>query len=277
MNLHSKSKPYYILLGFLILSAPQLSYAVDRLSPDTQTTLPNPNPITDVSPANPDVPVTPELVAPKTQDTTTTNAPDAPQMEANTLTPAEALDRLMAGNKRFVENNMVCPDKTQERRTATAKKQAPFAIVLGCSDSRVSPELAFVQGIGDIYVVRTAGNSAGPIEIDSVEYSVQNNNSSIILVLGHQNCKAVEAVYTGNDADIPDIKKLIKPAVDKVKKLKNHTLNDAVIVNIRNSMARLKTSAVIKKYIDENKIRLQGGYYHLDTGKVDILPEGIVP
>src|SRR5207302_11144775 len=103
------------------------------------------------------------------------------------------------------------------------------------------------------------------------------NKSTIILVLGHQNCGAVEAVYTGNDADIPDIKKLIKPTIDKVKKLKNATLDDAIIANVRNSMTRLKASPVIQKYIHEGKVRLQGGYYHLDTGKVDILPEGIVP
>ncbi len=292
MHLYLKSKPYYLLLGSLMLLAPQISYTADLLPTDSQTTTPNPNPLSDKAPANPETPIPIEMLSKPTAESTNTNSDtstpatnneantiekDTTPMEPNALSPSEALDRLMAGNKRFVENKMVCPDKTQERRTATSKKQAPFAIILGCSDSRVSPELAFDQGVGDIFVVRTAGNCASPVEVDSVDYSVEVNKSAIIVVLGHERCGAVDAVFTGNDADIPDIKKLIKPTIDKVKKLKSASLDDAIIANIRNSMSRLAASPVIKKHIHEGKVRLQGGYYHLDTGKIDILPEGIVP
>ena len=189
------------------------------------------------------------------------------------LTPAEALDRLMDGNKRFVENKMVCSDKTQVRRTEIADKQTPFAIVVGCSDSRVSPEFAFDQGLGDIFVVRTAGNPASPVEIDSIEYSIEHNHSSIIIVLGHQNCGAVKAIYDNNDQDIPKLSALMKPAIDKVKRLKNNTLEDAVIANVRNSMARIIESPIVGKYIKNEKVQMYGAYYDLESGKISLLPE----
>ncbi len=184
------------------------------------------------------------------------------------LTPKQALDRLMKGNALFVQDTTICPNKHQDRRTITASKQRPFAIVLGCSDSRVPPELAFDQGIGDIFVVRIAGNVVGPTELDSVDYSAIHNDSSIIVVLGHENCGAVSAVLANNTKDIESIAAFMKPAIDQ-----NQNLVAATEANIRNSVARIKASPPIAKLIREGKIDVVGAYYNLESGEVQLLGE----
>jgi carbonic anhydrase len=189
----------------------------------------------------------------------------AAEIEAR-LTPKEALQRLLAGNELFVKDGTICPNKHQNRRAITVSKQRPFAIVLGCSDSRVPPELAFDQGIGDIFVIRVAGNVVGATELDSVDYSAIYNDSSIIVVLGHENCGAITAVLANNTKDIETVASLIKPAVDK-----NHSLIDATEANIRNSVMRIRQSAPIAKLISEGKIDVVGAYYDLNSGKVRIL------
>ncbi len=103
------------------------------------------------------------------------------------MSPEVGLRRLLEGNDRFSETNFLVRPP-QDRRAATVAKQQPFAIIVGCSDSRVPPEVVFDQGLGDLFVVRVAGNVVGPLELDSIEYSVLVNHSSIIMVLGHQNC-----------------------------------------------------------------------------------------
>jgi carbonic anhydrase len=184
------------------------------------------------------------------------------------ITPKDALQRLLDGNQRFVKDNSIGPNRNQERRAATAAQQKPFAIIMGCSDSRVPPELAFDQGIGDIFVVRVAGNVVSAIELDSVEFSAIHNNSSIVIVLGHENCGAVNAVLTNNTQDIESVAALIKPAVDK-----NHTLVSAIEANVRNGVTRIKQSPPIAKLMKEGKIDVVGGYYDLSSGAVRILKD----
>lgn len=181
--------------------------------------------------------------------------------------PTEALQVLMEGNRRFTVDKTHCPDRNQDRRTATVAVQKPFAIVLGCSDSRVPPELAFDQGLGDLFVVRVAGNVVGATELDSIEYSALHNGSSIIVVLGHENCGAVSAVLANNTKDIEAIANLIKPGVDA----SDHSLNDAIEANVRHSVAQVKDSPVIKKLMKEGKIDVVGAYYSLETGKIRLL------
>lgn len=185
---------------------------------------------------------------------------------AERITPKDALQRLMEGNGRFVKEKTLCPQRHQDRRTITASKQRPFAIVLGCSDSRVPPELAFDQGIGDIFVVRVAGNVVGATELDSVDYSAIYNDSSIILVLGHGNCGAVSAVLANTTQDIETVADLIKPAMKP-----NQSLESAITANIKNSVTRIKQSPPIAKLIKAGKIEVVGGYYDLNTGEVKIL------
>lgn len=182
------------------------------------------------------------------------------------LNPKQALDRLMQGNQRFVKEGNLCSNRNQDRRNVTAQKQEPFAVILGCSDSRVPPELAFDQGIGDIFVVRVAGNVVGANELDSIEYSAIHNHSSIVLVLGHQNCGAVDAVLNNNTQDIESIADFIRPVIGKGK-----SLDDAIKDNIRHSVDVVKKSAPIAKLIKDGKIDVVGGYYDLTSGAVTLL------
>ena len=111
---------------------------------------------------------------------------------------SSGIERLIEGNKRYVNDTLKHPNRTSERREAFLTHQTPFAIIVGCADSRVSPEILFDQGVSDLFVVRVAGNVVGPLELDSILYAATTLNSSTILVLGHENCGAVNAVITGS-------------------------------------------------------------------------------
>lgn len=181
------------------------------------------------------------------------------------------LKRMMDGNDRYVKDKLLHPDRTQFRRQELAASQSPFAIVVGCSDSRVSPEIIFDQGIGDLFVVRVAGNVVGPVELDSVEFAAQFLGSSIVLVLGHENCGAVTAVLRGQTKDIEAITELMSPAIKDVDRQGPNALEEAVKSNVQAVVKQLKNSIVIKGLIDEDKINVVGGYYHLGTGVVELL------
>ncbi len=181
-------------------------------------------------------------------------------------TPKESLDRLVEGNKRYAKDRLLHPNHSTDRREEVKEKQNPFAVILGCSDSRVSPEILFDQGIGDLFVVRDAGNVAGPIELDSIEYSVKYLGSSLILVLGHQSCGAVTAVLDGKTSDIEAVANLIEPAIKGAK-----TVEEAIKANVRSVVAQLQKAPLIKKLISEKKLACIGAYYHLGSGKVELL------
>lgn len=189
------------------------------------------------------------------------------------LSPNAALKRLMVGNRRFAHDKMVCADRTSDRRTATAGQQRPFAVILGCADSRIPPEIVFDQGVGDLFVIRIAGNVVGPIELDSVEYSVIHNDSSLIIVLGHENCGAVTAVLANQTQDIEAIASLIEPAIQSAKTQSGNPLENAIKANVRAVVKQLIKSPVLAKYLNERKIKIVGGYYNLISGEVDLLKE----
>jgi carbonic anhydrase len=180
--------------------------------------------------------------------------------------PSVALKRLIEGNQRYVEDHLAHPNRSTDRREATVKKQKPFAVIVGCSDSRVPPEIIFDQGIGDLFIVRVAGNVVGPIELDSIEYAAKYLGSSCLFILGHEACGAVSAVLDGQTEDIEDIAKFIKPAIKGAK-----SVEEAVKDNVRWTVRRLKKTPVIRKLISQKKITCVGGYYHLGSGKVEIL------
>lgn len=187
------------------------------------------------------------------------------------ISPKEALNRLIQGNQRYVKDQLEHPNRTQESREAVKAQQFPFATILGCSDSRVSPEILFDQGIGDLFVVRVAGNVVGPVELDSIDYSALYLGSSLILVLGHENCGAVTAVFTNNAKDIPTVAEKIQPAVEIVQKTENNTLENAVKKNIHLVVKQLKNTPVISKLYKSGKIEVAGAYYHLKNGEVELL------
>lgn len=186
------------------------------------------------------------------------------------ISPEAALDRLMSGNKRYVADKLEHPERTTERREASASKQMPFATILGCSDSRVSPEIIFDQGVGDLFVVRVAGNVVSGVELDSIDYSVLYLGASVVLVLGHENCGAVDAVLQNNVKDIETVAGLIEPTVSEFRN-KPNALTDAIKANVKAMVKQLKSTPVLAEAIKSKKIEIIGGYYHLREGKVELL------
>lgn len=184
------------------------------------------------------------------------------------VSPKEALERLKMGNDRYTKNQFTCPDRTEIRRIAVAAKQKPFAVILGCSDSRVPPEILFDQGVGDLFVVRVAGNVVGPVELDSIEYSAIYLNSSLVVVLGHESCGAVGAVLAGHTKDIEAVASLITPNIKM-----SHTVDEAVKANVKQVVKQLREGSVLARLIKEGKLDIVGGYYNLASGKVDFITE----
>lgn len=182
------------------------------------------------------------------------------------MKPAEALKLLIEGNKRYVEDQLTHPNHTSDRRDEVTEGQSPFAIIMGCSDSRVPPEIIFDQGIGDLFIVRVAGNVVGPVELGSIEYSAKYLGSSLILVMGHESCGAVTAVFKGKTEDIEDVANLIKPAIKQAK-----DVEAAIKDNVRWIVGQLKKNSLIKSLIASGKIDVVGSYYHLGTGKVEVI------
>ena len=182
------------------------------------------------------------------------------------------LERLLQGNERYVKDALEHPNRTSERREAVVSKQQPFAIIVGCADSRVSPEIIFDQGVGDLFVVRIAGNVIGPIELASIEYSAIYLHSSIILVLGHENCGAINAVIQGTTQDIEPIAQLIRPAVEEEKSKNPSNLLEATTkLHAIKMKDYLVQNPTIQKLISEGNIEAHAGYYHLETGAIELL------
>ena len=196
----------------------------------------------------------------------------------NAIAPAEALKRLMDGNARYVAN---APNERDfsSGRAARVQGQYPFAQILSCSDSRVSPELAFDQGPGDLFVMRVAGNVVSADLLASIEYGAQFLGVPLIMVLGHSGCGAVDAaikvlktkvVLPGH---LPQLIAAIKPAVVVAGKTQSgNLLDNAVAENVRRQVSRLKNSPpVVQKSYAGKKIDIVGGVYDLATGKVTIV------
>jgi carbonic anhydrase len=196
----------------------------------------------------------------------------------NAIAPADALKRLMEGNARYAAN---APNERDfsSGRAARVQGQYPVASILSCSDSRVSPELAFDQGPGDLFVMRVAGNVVSTDLLASIEYGAQFLGVPLIMVLGHSGCGAIDAaikvvktkaVLPGH---LPELIAAIKPAVERADKMKTGTLLDnAVAENVRGQVARLKKSPpIVQKFYAGKKIDIVGGVYDLATGKVTII------
>ena len=186
------------------------------------------------------------------------------------VTPDMAINLLYEGNKRFSKQKVRNPNRGSFRLREVAKSQKPFAAVLGCADSRVPVEILFDQGLGDLFVVRVAGNVATPEEIGSLEYGSLVLGTGVILVLGHERCGAV--IATIDDKPVPgkigSILEKIKPAVTASVNEPGDRIKNAVVANIKSQIAELKTSLVLTDLIKTGKLKIFGGYYDLDTGIV---------
>jgi carbonic anhydrase len=200
-----------------------------------------------------------------------------PPKPENVITPDAALERLAAGNRRYVEGVARRHDFKAEREALT-KGQNPFAAVLSCADSRIAPEYAFDTGRGDLFVVRLAGNFATDDGIASLEYAVDVLHTPLILVLGHQACGAVSATITSiaNDTTLPghlpSLVAGIAPAVRAVRDEPGDTLDNAIRRNVRLTVETLKaTRPILSEYAGAARIRVVGAVYRLDTGAVEML------
>jgi carbonic anhydrase len=204
-------------------------------------------------------------------------AADPAHSDQPTVAPAEAISKLKEGNGRYTRGNLQHPGQTTERRTELAKTQHPFAAIVSCSDSRVPPEIVFDQGLGDLFVVRVAGNVINDEGLGSVEYTVDHLGTRLILVLGHQSCGAVKAARETIAAKgkapghIESLVTAIKPAVEATAK---DDLDTTVKVNVKNVVQALRSSTpILKAKVDSGEIQVIGGYYSLDTGAVTFLDE----
>lgn len=191
--------------------------------------------------------------------------------------PQELLARLMAGNDRFVHNDFPTQNHIAEKRELLRDTQAPFAAILACADSRVIPNFIFVQGLGDLFVTRVAGNYPDDLVTGSLEYAVEHLGTRLIMVLGHQNCGAIKAVYSASEEHqmlpphLTTIQRLIGPGIQRVVQNKG-TINAAIEANVRAAKADLiATSSVIDGGIKGGKVLLVGAVYKLGTGKVALV------
>ncbi|MBI4550663.1 MAG: carbonic anhydrase [Candidatus Latescibacteria bacterium] len=190
------------------------------------------------------------------------------------MTADAALARLMDGNKRFVAGQLTHPDQTRQRRESLAKSQTPFAVILSCSDSRVPPEIVFDAGLGNLFVVRVAGNVVDDVALGSIEYAVEHLGAPLVMVLGHERCGAVTAATQPGEpeAHIKSLVQAIKPAVDAVKGQPGDLVDNAIAANVRLGVKQLGTSReILGKHLDEHKLTIVGARYDLDTGAVEIV------
>jgi len=207
-------------------------------------------------------------------------APAAAAAGAAGMSPEEAVGKLKEGNERYAAGQPQYPRQTRERRALTAGQgQHPFATILSCSDSRAPVEFIFDQGIGDLFVVRVAGNVAATDEIGSIEYAVDHLATPLVVVLGHSQCGAVTAVVE-NAKVPPNIANLvapIKPAAAKAKAANPEAAKEALIAaaikdNVHQAMEDLfQKSSIIRAQVQAKKARVIGALYDLDTGQVEWL------
>ncbi|ATS17860.1 carbonic anhydrase [Parathermosynechococcus lividus] len=189
--------------------------------------------------------------------------------------PNEALTRLMLGNQRFVQHRLDNPHRDFTRIEAVAEHQEPFAAILSCADSRVIPEVLFDQGIGDMFVIRVAGNLAMMDTVASAEYAIAVLGVSLLMVLGHERCGAVKATLTGGSFPgiISTLAESVAPALKATQHQTGDRLTNVIQANVHLQLERLSRSTVVKAAMAKGQLRLVGAYYDLDTAEVQILED----
>lgn len=206
--------------------------------------------------------------------------------DPNALSPEDSLKRLMAGNRRFLDDKI--PNSTRTFSAALAKGQRPFAIVLGCSDSRTPVEILFDEGFGDLFVVRIAGNIVAPSVVGSIEFAASEFGSRLVVVMGHTGCGAVtatvRALQTGagpESNNIRDITDRIAPHVESLVRLGEKNVRDAVRANVKASASHLRHgSRILEELVGAGQLMVVGAEYDLESGVVDFfdgVPPGVAP
>jgi carbonic anhydrase len=190
-----------------------------------------------------------------------------------TMSAEDGLKLLLEGNQRFVSGKLEHPNQSVARRAETAKGQHPFAAVLACSDSRTSPEIIFDRGLGDIFVARVAGNVADQVVIESLDYSVKHLGVRVVMILGHNKCGAVTAAVQGHEeeGDVGPMLSELRPAVEASKGMPGDPVENAVRENVKFVVKKLGESPELAAMVKSGELKIIGGVYDLDTGKIEML------
>lgn len=198
--------------------------------------------------------------------------------QKTTLTADQALAILQKGNDDFVNERPKAQEAGPSRRAALTGGQAPFAVIVGCSDSRVPPELIFGQGLGDIFIVRVAGNSVDRTGLGTIEYGVAELGCPLVVVLGHERCGAVTAALkvVSEDLALPgaiaEMVAPIIPAVLKAQRMQGDLLTNAVKEHARHVARRLREDdEILSDPVRQGRVKIVAAYYNLTDGSVDIL------
>jgi carbonic anhydrase len=199
------------------------------------------------------------------------------------LTPEQVLAQLKRGNREFLSGRAAVPDRNGRRRLEIARAQYPIAVLVSCSDSRVPPELLFGRGLGELFIVRNAGNTVDTVAMGSIEYAVAELNVPLVVVMGHERCGAVAAAVSvvENGTTFPgSIGKMVEPIVPAVLSARREgsadLLDASVRANVRRTVTRLREQSepMLLDRIKSGKLRVVGARYDLDDGTVDFFDEG---
>lgn len=193
--------------------------------------------------------------------------------------PDVAKQLLIEGNGRFISGKPLSKDLSSTKRMDLMKNgQHPFAVIVSCSDSRVPPELLFDQALGDLFVIRVAGNVITPVELGSVEYAVEHLKAPLVVVLGHEECGAVTAAVQGGEThgSITAITNKIKPAIDEAKAMGltgKDLIEKSADFNIQNAVIDISGSPIIKEGLDSKLVKILDAKYDLDEGALKFINE----
>lgn len=188
----------------------------------------------------------------------------------------QALAKLLQGNQRYVRHKEQHPHKSLARRKSLVGGQHPFAVILGCSDSRVPPELLFDQGLGDLFVIRVAGNIVDDVVLGSIEYAVEHLGTKLVVVLGHEKCGAVSAAVAGghDEGHLKALVTAIEPSVSATVNLPGDRVHLCVIENARHVARQIRESQpLLREAVRRNALKVVAADYVLETGKVILLEE----
>jgi len=195
------------------------------------------------------------------------------------ISAADSLERLREGNRRFVSGTSAIEDALNEaRRAELVDGQSPFAVVLACSDSRVPVELVFDQGLGNLFVIRVAGNIVAPSQVGSVEFAAAHLGTKLVVVMGHSKCGVVDATLKElaqeQETRSPNLRSIVDRILPALESLDNPSLHDAIVANVRNSVNRLRHgSQILESMIESGELTVLGAEYSIESGEVSFLDD----
>jgi carbonic anhydrase len=241
----------------------------------TPVTTPNPEPAPSAPEASPQPAPVSSATGPVTVTTLPTPEPKAQEQPSPAKDSDIALARLLEGNRRYADGTSQHIGQTISRRAEVSEGQQPFAIVVGCSDSRVPPEIVFDQGLGDLFVVRTAGGTYGKLASDGIAYAAERFNVPLILVVGHEGCSAVRAALDDSSSHpyLAELVRQIRPAVERARSLPGDLYENAVKENVHRVVETFAWDSHLQPMIANGKLSIVGAYYDLHTGLIEVLED----